>query len=146
MPSALERQGNFTDARNSAGQLQTILDPNSGKAPFPGNIIPQSRWNSYGAAILNWAIAAYSQQYAYPYLNPNLPLEQRADNIVSHMTLDEKSRGRTRTLAAEVALTRCRRCWITIFAMAARTCTSVRLWAELHDISVFRICGSVRPG
>jgi len=53
-PSALERQGNFTDARNSAGQLQTILDPNNGKAPFPGNIIPQSRWNSYGAAILNW--------------------------------------------------------------------------------------------
>ena len=40
--------------------------------------------------ILCGAMAAYSQQYAYPYLNPNLTVEQRADNIVSLMTLDEK--------------------------------------------------------
>jgi beta-glucosidase len=31
-----------------------------------------------------------AQQYEYPFQNPNLPLEQRADNIVSLMTLDEK--------------------------------------------------------
>jgi hypothetical protein len=53
MPSALERQGIFTDAKNSAGALQIVKDPTTGN-PFPNQTIPQNRWNSYGAAILNW--------------------------------------------------------------------------------------------
>ena len=53
MPTALERQGIFTDARNSAGVLQIIKDPTTGD-PFPNQIIPQNRRNGYGAAILNW--------------------------------------------------------------------------------------------
>ena len=53
MPTALERQGIFTDARNSAGVLQIIRDPTTGN-PFPNQTIPQNRWNSYGASILNW--------------------------------------------------------------------------------------------
>ncbi len=32
----------------------------------------------------------YAQQYQYPFQNPNLPLEQRAANIISLMTLEEK--------------------------------------------------------
>jgi beta-glucosidase len=31
-----------------------------------------------------------AQQYEYPFQNPNLPLEQRADHIVSLMTIEEK--------------------------------------------------------
>jgi hypothetical protein len=45
MPTALERQGIFTDAKNSAGVLQIVKDPTNGN-PFPNQIIPQSRWNS----------------------------------------------------------------------------------------------------
>jgi len=32
-----------------------------------------------------------AQQYEFPFQNPNLPLEPRADNIVSLLTLDEKT-------------------------------------------------------
>ena len=53
MPSALQRQGIFTDARDSGGILQIIKDPTTGN-PFPNQTIPRDRWNKYGAAILNW--------------------------------------------------------------------------------------------
>jgi beta-glucosidase len=33
---------------------------------------------------------SWTQQYQYPFLNPNLPVEARIDNILSLMTLDEK--------------------------------------------------------
>ena len=32
----------------------TIFDPANGKQPFPGNVIPKSRFNPDGAKILNW--------------------------------------------------------------------------------------------
>ena len=54
MPTALERTGDFSRSHNASGAIVTILDPNNNKAPFPGNIVPQNRWNSYGAAILNF--------------------------------------------------------------------------------------------
>ena len=34
--------------------------------------------------------AAAAGPYQYPFQNPDLPIEQRVDNIVSLMTLDEK--------------------------------------------------------
>ena len=34
--------------------------------------------------------AAADGPYQYPFQNPDLPIEQRVDNIVSLMTLDEK--------------------------------------------------------
>jgi beta-glucosidase len=41
-------------------------------------------------AVVVCALATRAQQYQYPFQNPNLPLEQRVDNILSLMTLDEK--------------------------------------------------------
>ena len=54
MPTALERQGDFSDTRNQAGQLVTVYDPltsrpdpsapsNFIRTAFPGNIIPSDR-------------------------------------------------------------------------------------------------------
>jgi beta-glucosidase len=45
-----------------------------------------------GSALLAFGLpAAWSQQsYQYPFQNPNLPVEQRVDDIVSRLTLDEK--------------------------------------------------------
>ena len=40
--------------------------------------------------LLAAATTLTAQQYEFPFQNPNLPLEQRADNIVSLMTLEEK--------------------------------------------------------
>ena len=40
--------------------------------------------------LLPFAAARISAQYQYPFQNPDLPLEERVNNIVSLMTLDEK--------------------------------------------------------
>ena len=40
-------------------------------------------------AVLGVSFAA-AQQQTYPFQDPNLPTEQRVNNIVSLMTLDEK--------------------------------------------------------
>ena len=51
VPTALERQGNFSQSYSS-GALEVIKDPSTG-APFPGNVIPPSRINNNGQAMLN---------------------------------------------------------------------------------------------
>ncbi|HUA59086.1 MAG TPA: hypothetical protein VML19_10055, partial [Verrucomicrobiae bacterium] len=57
MPSALERQGNFSQSYKNATTLYTVNDPlnlsSSGKAtPFPGNIIPANRIDATSAKLL----------------------------------------------------------------------------------------------
>jgi hypothetical protein len=52
MPTALERQGDFSKSLDLNGHLITVKDPLTGQ-PFPGNVIPQSRVNQYGLAIMN---------------------------------------------------------------------------------------------
>ena len=62
-PSALEREGNFSQSYNTNGSLISVKDPLTGKA-FPGNIIPQIRFDPTGSAILNF--------YPLPnYTDPN---------------------------------------------------------------------------
>jgi hypothetical protein len=62
MPSALERNGDFSQTRNNAGQLRFIRNPSSGLACnvntggpgcFPGNVIPQSMIHPLGRQMLN---------------------------------------------------------------------------------------------
>jgi hypothetical protein len=61
MPTALERQGNFSQSVNTNGSPILIRDPITGQpcaatnaaGCFPGNIIPQSRISAVGAAMLN---------------------------------------------------------------------------------------------
>jgi hypothetical protein len=52
MPSALERQGDFSQSVTTQGVLIPIRDPTSG-APFPGNRIPTNRINPAGLAMMN---------------------------------------------------------------------------------------------
>jgi hypothetical protein len=52
VPSALERQGNFSQSRDNNGDLVTIVDSTTGQA-FPGNIIPASKLYAPGQAVLN---------------------------------------------------------------------------------------------
>src|SRR5262245_47709222 len=52
VPTALERQGNFSQSVDSSGNPITIRDPQTG-LPFPGNIIPANRLYSPGIAALN---------------------------------------------------------------------------------------------
>ncbi|MBV9083145.1 MAG: TonB-dependent receptor [Acidobacteriaceae bacterium] len=53
VPTALERQGNFSHSYNSNGTLIKVNDPLNGKKQFPGNVIPASRLTPIGEAILN---------------------------------------------------------------------------------------------
>jgi hypothetical protein len=53
VPSALERQGDFTRSYNTNGTLVRVQDPLNNKAQFPGNIIPASRLTPIGQSILN---------------------------------------------------------------------------------------------
>jgi hypothetical protein len=52
MPSALERQGNFSQTVTTTGVLVPITDPTTG-AVFPGNVIPVNRISAAGQAMLN---------------------------------------------------------------------------------------------
>ena len=62
MPSALERNGDFSQTRNNAGVLRFIRNPSSGlpcnvntggPGCFPGNVIPQGMIHPMGRQILN---------------------------------------------------------------------------------------------
>jgi len=52
VPTALERQGDFSQSLTSAGALIVIRDPVTGQA-FPNNRIPADRFNANGLALLN---------------------------------------------------------------------------------------------
>lgn len=51
MPSALERQGDFSQTLDVSGRRIDILDPTT-RAPFPDNVIPGSRVNPNGLALM----------------------------------------------------------------------------------------------
>ena len=89
MPTALQRQGVFTDAKDSGGVLQIIKDPTTGN-PFPNQTVPRDRWNKYGAAILNWLpqpntvpTATYNWISQVPQRAPQFDEVYRADYDVS---------------------------------------------------------------
>jgi len=48
VPSALERQGRFSQSYNTNGTLIGVNDPLNGKKPFPGFLIPPSRLTKTG--------------------------------------------------------------------------------------------------
>ena len=76
MPTALERQGNFSQTLDTNGKLIPVNDPlnkvNGVSQPFPGNIIPANRLDPNGLALLkilplpnfvNPAITGYNYNY-----------------------------------------------------------------------------------
>jgi hypothetical protein len=69
MPTALERQGDFSETRTTTGVLIPIRDYTTGK-PFPNNRIPASRFDRAGAAFLN----------LFPLPNTTDPTGQRQYN------------------------------------------------------------------
>jgi len=52
MPTALERNGDFSQTRRPNGTLIQIIDPNTGQ-PFQNNTIPANRLDPRGQALLN---------------------------------------------------------------------------------------------
>jgi hypothetical protein len=86
-PTALERAGNFSDLKTSAGALIPVLDPLTETA-FPNNIIPGSRINPTGQAMLNlyemptgYVNPAPGQQYTANALFYGTPFHTHNDTI-----------------------------------------------------------------
>jgi hypothetical protein len=52
MPTALERQGDFSQSYGTNGKVIPVNDPFNGKTPFPGNVIPTSRLDPNGLILL----------------------------------------------------------------------------------------------
>ncbi|MCU1325154.1 MAG: hypothetical protein JWN34_524, partial [Bryobacterales bacterium] len=52
-PTALERQGNFSQTVDTNGAVIPILDPLNNRVQFPANTIPQSRIDKAGQGLLN---------------------------------------------------------------------------------------------
>jgi len=53
VPTAAERTGDFSQSLNTNGTLIVVKDPNTG-LPFPGNIVPSSRIDPSGQALMNF--------------------------------------------------------------------------------------------
>lgn len=53
VPTQAERNGDFSQSRDSTGALIPVIDPTTGK-PFPGNVIPADRQSDMGKSILNF--------------------------------------------------------------------------------------------
>src|SRR5665213_573195 len=53
LPSAAERQGDFSQSRDQNGNLLNSIVDNTNGQPFPGLMIPQSRLYAPGIAVLN---------------------------------------------------------------------------------------------
>jgi hypothetical protein len=75
MPTALERNGDFSQSFNTTGSLIVIRDPNTG-SPFPGNVIPANRFSPIGSAMLN----------LFPLPNTTDPTGQRQYNFQDQLT------------------------------------------------------------
>lgn len=78
MPTAAQRNGDFSQTNSVGGALIPILNPFNNHQPFPGNIIPQNLINPGGRALLNLfplpnfnfpSISLNNYNYVYqPYL------------------------------------------------------------------------------
>ena len=79
VPTAAERGGDFSNARDGSNNLITIKDPLAGGAAFPGNLIPVNRFSHDGLALLNVmpmpnssVNATYNYVSQNPYHQPEL--------------------------------------------------------------------------
>ena len=88
VPTALERQGDFSQSLDSNRKLIVVNDPAT-KKPFPGNVIPASRINALGQAYLNLLPLpnAFDQsltlgQYNYQY-QESLWIPKRTETVRS---------------------------------------------------------------
>jgi hypothetical protein len=96
LPTTVERGGNFSQTLNAAGQLIVVYDPVTTRAnpaggfirdPFSGNVIPQSRMDPVGVAIL--------KHYPVPNLVGN-PITHASNYISNAPTRVNKDDGAIR--------------------------------------------------
>lgn len=93
MPTELERRGDFSQTLDAAGKLIVVRDPLTGKA-FPGNVIPATRLNPNGVAVITMLPAPNRLDRSetaglYNFLRqetPNKPRQNQVAKIDWHRT------------------------------------------------------------
>ena len=95
MPTALERQGDFSQTFTTTGVLIPIKDPLT-DAPFPGNQIPPWRFDPAGEAIMNLfplpnttdptGQRQYNAQFVNPFSRPRTDKILRVDYPINSKT------------------------------------------------------------
>jgi len=57
VPTALERNGDFSQSKSNTGTAITVLDPTTGfgstRTAFPGNLVPSTMWNADMRKLMN---------------------------------------------------------------------------------------------
>jgi len=99
LPTALERAGDFSQTRITNGNIQPIIDPQTGQ-PFPNNVIPKDRISPLGQAMLNLLPMpngilnlAPGQQWTSNSAYDNTPEHSRTNNVVRiDQTFTDKTR------------------------------------------------------
>ncbi len=82
VPTALERQGDYSQSVDSSGKPVTIIDPQTSK-PFPGNIIPSDRLYAPGQALLNlFPLPNVSGQVGYNYTSQISNSQNRREDLL----------------------------------------------------------------
>jgi hypothetical protein len=76
VPTVQEKAGDFSDWVDSSGKMIPIYDPQTG-APFPGNIIPTSRFSALSASMLQYIPnpdrpGLLSNKSYTPFINPHI--------------------------------------------------------------------------
>ena len=98
MPTQAERDGDYSKSLSSVGKLIPVIDPTTG-VQFPGNIIPKTRLDSSGQAILNllpqpngYVNPAPGQQYTANYKASQTGYHNRRNDIARiDMLLNDKT-------------------------------------------------------
>jgi hypothetical protein len=87
VPTALERQGDFSQTTDVNNALISIKDPSNNGQVFPGNKVPASRLNSSGLALLNIFPAPNFTNRAISGGNYNYVFQAPASNPARSETL-----------------------------------------------------------
>jgi hypothetical protein len=84
MPTAAERNGDFSQTRTPLGQPVQIIDPLTG-APFSGNVIPASRISPQALALLNfYPLPTFEGSDRYNYQVPLVDITHQ-DSVQARM-------------------------------------------------------------
>ncbi len=85
VPTALEREGNFSQSFYKGGGLQTMYNPLSGtqRLPFSGNIIPPAMLNQVGLSLASFYPLpnTATPYYGAPNFNTTAIIYDRADQV-----------------------------------------------------------------
>lgn len=82
VPTALERQGNFSQSVDSNGKPVTLIDPNT-RLPIKGNVIPASELYAPGLALLNlFPQPNVSGQVGYNYSSQISNAQNRREDLL----------------------------------------------------------------